>query len=135
MQMKRTCRLCMIYLRSILYIWLSVMGYLCHKWSRISYTCRKHFPVLSSFMTCTKSITTGASSRTGTATLPEHLWSHPEFQWGLCYSIFIFTCMFCRSFFVLLSFFFWPLCCLYLNLRILLPIWYLTSLPERLGKL
>ena len=28
-----------------------VMGYLCHKWPRICSTCRKHFPVLSSFMT------------------------------------------------------------------------------------
>jgi hypothetical protein len=31
--------------------WLTVMGYLCHKWPRICSTCRKHFPVLSSFMT------------------------------------------------------------------------------------
>jgi len=28
-----------------------VMEYLCHKWPRICSTCRKHFPVLSSFMT------------------------------------------------------------------------------------
>jgi hypothetical protein len=26
------------------------MEYLCHKWLRICSTCRKHFPVLSSFM-------------------------------------------------------------------------------------
>ena len=31
--------------------WLTVMKYLCHKWPRICSTCRKHFPVLSSFMT------------------------------------------------------------------------------------
>jgi len=31
--------------------WLTVMEYLCHKWPRICSTCRKHFPVLSSFMT------------------------------------------------------------------------------------
>ena len=32
-----------------------------------------------------------------------------------------FMCMFCRSLFVLLSFFFWPLCCLFLfDLRILI---------------
>ena len=36
------------------------------------------------------------------------------FQWGLCYSIFSFMCMLCRSLFVLLSFFFWPLRCLFL---------------------
>jgi hypothetical protein len=35
----------------------------------------------------------------------------PGFQWGSCYSIFSFICMFCR--FVLLSFFLWPLCCLF----------------------
>ena len=31
--------------------WLNVMEYLCHKWPRICSTCRKHFPVLSSFTT------------------------------------------------------------------------------------
>jgi len=30
--------------------WLTVMEYLCHKWPLISATCRKQFPVLSSFM-------------------------------------------------------------------------------------
>ena len=33
--------------------------------------------------------------------------------WGSCYSIFSFICMFCRSLFVLLYYFFWPLCCLF----------------------
>ena len=32
-------------------IWLTVMEYLCHKLPRISSTCRKHFPVISSFTT------------------------------------------------------------------------------------
>ena len=36
----------------------------------------------------------------------------PGFQWGSCYSIFSFICMFCRSLFVPLSFSFLPLCCL-----------------------
>ena len=31
--------------------WLTAMEYLCHKWPRICSTCRKHFPVRSSFMT------------------------------------------------------------------------------------
>ena len=31
--------------------WLTIMEYLCHKWPQICSTCRKHFPVLSSFMT------------------------------------------------------------------------------------
>ena len=30
--------------------WLTVVEYLCHKWTRVCSTCRKHFPVLSSFM-------------------------------------------------------------------------------------
>ena len=34
------------------------------------------------------------------------------FLWGSCCSIFVFCVMFCRSLFVLSSFFFWPLCCL-----------------------
>jgi hypothetical protein len=36
----------------------------------------------------------------------EHLSSSPVFYWGSCYSIFSFICMFCRSLFVLLYFFF-----------------------------
>ena len=32
--------------------WLTVIEYMCHKWSRICSTCRKHSLVLSSFMTC-----------------------------------------------------------------------------------
>jgi hypothetical protein len=40
---------------------------------------------------------------------------------GTCYLIFSFMCMFCRSLFVLLSFFFWPCCCMsFFDLRILL---------------
>jgi hypothetical protein len=31
--------------------WLTAMEYICHKWPRICSTCRKHFPILSSFMT------------------------------------------------------------------------------------
>jgi hypothetical protein len=44
--------------------------------------------------------------------LSEHLSSPPSFWWGSCYSIFSFMCMFCRSLFVLLYFFFWSLSCL-----------------------
>ena len=52
------------------------------------------------------------------------------FWWGSCYSIFSVVCMFCRSLFVLLSFFFWPLCCLFfLDIRILITsLWYLQTL-------
>jgi hypothetical protein len=44
----------------------------------------------------------------------------PGFQWGSCYSIFSFMYNVCRSLFVLLSFFFWPLCCLSFDLWILI---------------
>jgi len=54
-------------------------------------------------------------------THPEHLSSPPVFSGGSCYSIISFMCMFCRSLFVLLSFFFWPLCCLFFfDIRILI---------------
>ena len=45
----------------------------------------------------------------------------PSFKWGSCYSIVSFMCVFCRSLFVLLFSFFWPVCCLFFfNLRILI---------------
>jgi len=47
----------------------TVTEYLCHKWPRICSTCRKHFPVLSSFITYHRvfnwSNTTGATSGAG----------------------------------------------------------------------
>ena len=45
--------------------------------------------------------------------LPEHPSSPPVFC-GVCVARSLVLCvMFCRSLFVLLSFFFWPLCCLF----------------------
>ena len=60
----------------------------------------------------------------------------PDFQWGSCYSIFSFMCMFCRSLFVILFFFFWPLCCLsFFDLRILITsLWYLQTLLTICGE-
>ena len=44
-----------------------------------------------------------------------------SFEWGSCYSIFSSICMFCCSQFVLLYFFFWPLCCLFfIDIRFLI---------------
>jgi hypothetical protein len=103
---------------------LTVMEYICHKWPRICSTWRTHFPVLSSFMTyhqiCNLINKTGATSRRGTAYPSEALEFILGLQWRPCYSIYSFMCMFCRSLFVLVSFFFWPLCRLfYFDLRIL----------------
>jgi hypothetical protein len=102
--------------------WLTVIEYLCHKWPRICSTCRKHFPVRSSFMTyhrvCCWISTTGATIQAGTAYPSGAHEFTPSFKWGTCYSIFSFICMFCRSLFVLLYFFFWPL--FFFDMRILI---------------
>ena len=64
---------------------------------------------------------TGATSGAGTAYPSGAREFTPGFQWGSCYSIFSFMCMFCRSLFVLLYFFFWPLYCLYFfDVRVLI---------------
>jgi hypothetical protein len=54
-------------------------------------------------------------------TLLEHLSSLPVFNGGRVTRSLGFCVVFCRSLFVLLSFFFWSLCCLsYLDIRILI---------------
>ena len=62
--------------------------------------------------------------------LPEHLGSHPVL-WCSCYSIFSFVCMFYRSLFVLLYFFFFGHCVVCSSIYGLwLPLWYLQTLLE-----
>ena len=56
--------------------WLTVMEYLCHKWPRICYTCRKYFPFLSSFTTYYRFVT----RLTRRVPLVEHLSSLPVFS-------------------------------------------------------
>ena len=72
-------------------------------------TCHKHFPVISSCMTCHRVCnqinTTGATSGAGTVYPSGAHAFTPGFQWGSCYSIFSFMRIFCRSLFVLLYFF------------------------------
>ena len=53
-------------------------------------------------------------------TLPEHLSSPPVFSGVFVTQSSVFCLMFCKSLFVLLNFFFLPLCCLSFNLRILI---------------
>ena len=80
--------------------------YLSYKLIRICSSCRNHNPVLSSFCfyhrVCQMCNTTGS-----------HMWSSfPVFS-GVPVSRSLVLCvMFCRSLLVLLSFFFWPSCCL-----------------------
>ena len=54
--------------------------------------------------------------------------SPPLFS-GVLVTRYLVLCMFCRSLFVLLSFFFWPLCCLFFfDLLILITsLWYLQT--------
>ena len=54
---------------------------------------------------------TGATSGVESAYPPRAPEFAPGFQWGSCYIIFSFMCLFCRSLFVFLSFFFWPIVC------------------------
>jgi hypothetical protein len=54
-------------------------------------------------------------------TLPEHPSSNPVFSWVRVIRSFVLCVMFCWSLFVLLSFFFWSLCCLsFFDLHILI---------------
>ena len=64
---------------------------------------------------------TGATCGAGTATLPEHL-SSPSVFIGVCVVQSLVSCIvFCRLLFVLLSLFFWLVCCLsFFDLRILI---------------
>ena len=64
--------------------WLTVTEYMCHKWPRICSTCRKHFPVLSSFMTY-NGFVTRVTWRVPLVeqkqlSLPEYLSSFPVFS-------------------------------------------------------
>ena len=85
-----------------------IQGYYCYC------VCRTFLVVLhlmqSYHWVCNQINTTGVTSGAGTAYpsgAPEFI---PGFQWGSCYSIFSFICMFVDR---CLSFFFWPLCCLF----------------------
>jgi hypothetical protein len=68
-----------------------------------SYAWRNHNPVIFSFM---------PHMERELLVLPEHLSSPPVFSGVRVARSLIFYVMFCRSLFVLFSFFFWHLCCL-----------------------
>jgi hypothetical protein len=103
--------------------WLTVTEYMCHKWSRICSTCRKHFPVLPYSWLITGFVTTVAwrVALIGQELLiPQSTWVYPRFLVSgvrIARSL-VFCVMFCISLFVLL--YFWPMCCLScFSLRIL----------------
>jgi hypothetical protein len=98
--------------------------YLCHKWPRICSTCRKQFPI--------HDLSTGSVTRLTRRVplveqklliLPDHLSSPPVLSGvRVTRSLVLFVCFVDRC----LSFFLWPLCCLFFfDLRILItPLVY-----------
>ena len=82
--------------------------------------------VIYSFVTyhriCNQINTTDATRGTGTFYPSGAPDLTPEFQWGSCYPIFSFMCMFCRLLFVPVSFLIWPLCFLFFG-----DIWILIT--------
>ena len=70
---------------------------------------------------CNQIKTTDATSGAGTTYPSRAPGFTSSFQWASCYSIFSFICLLCRWLFVLLYFFYWPLCCLFFfDIRILI---------------
>ena len=61
-------------------------------------------------------------------THPEHLCSSPVLDGVRVTQSLVLCVVFCRSLFVHLPFFVWPLCCLLFDLQILVTIWYLQTL-------
>jgi hypothetical protein len=101
--------------------WLTITVYLCHKWPRICSTWRKHLPVLSSwFITgfVTRLTRRVPLVKQKLPTLPGYMGSPPVFS-GVrgTRSLVIYICFVdcCLSF---CTFFFWPLCSLFLDIRI-----------------
>jgi hypothetical protein len=73
---------CLDYFAFATMTWLTATEYLCHKSPWICSTCRKHFPVLSSFMTgfVTRLTRWMVLVEQELLTLPEHLSSSPIFS-------------------------------------------------------
>ena len=89
-------------------------------------TCRKHFPILSSFMTYHTGFIPRLTRRVPQVeqellTLPDHPSSHPVFNGVRVTRSLVLCVWFCRSLFVCLYFFCWPLYCLFFfDIRILI---------------
>jgi hypothetical protein len=84
--------------------WLTILEYLCHKSPQICSTCRKHFPVLSSFMTCHMFVTRLTWRvplvEQKLLTLLEHLSSSLVFNGVRVTRSLVLYVSFCRSLFV-----------------------------------
>ena len=112
------------------------ISYLCHKWPRICSICRKHFPVLFSFMTHHQLNTTGATRGAGTA----YPCGAPEFSSGfsgvrVTRSLVLYVCFVDRCLsFCPLSFGHCVVCSSSIY-GFWLPIWYLQTLLTQVGSL
>ena len=108
--------------------WLTAMEYLCHKWAWICSTCRKHFPVLSLFMTYHRVCRWVQLVEEVLLTLPEHLRS-PLVLSGVrvTRSLVLYVCFgdHCLSF---CTFSFGQCVVCSATYGVWLPIWYLQTL-------
>jgi hypothetical protein len=105
--------------------WLIVAKYLCHRWLRICSTRRKHYSLSfpPSWLITAFVIRRLSLVEQELLTLLEHM-SSPTVCSGVCVVRSLVFCVgLCRSLFVLLSFFSWPLCCFsFFSVRILITL-------------
>jgi hypothetical protein len=99
---------------------------MCHKSPQICFVSGNHNQFLSSFMTYHR---VNNKSNTTTATCGEKTAYHfgpseftTDFQCVRVARSLVFYVLFCRLLFVVLFFWFWPLCCVFSNLRRLINI-------------
>jgi hypothetical protein len=113
--------------------WMTAMEYMCHRWPRICSTCRKHFPVLSSFMTYHRVVTrlTRPVSLMDQEllTLPEHMSSPPVFSGvRVTRSLVLCVCFVDRFLFFCIFSFGHCVVCSSSIYGLWLPLWYLQTL-------
>ena len=119
-------------------ILLSFTNTLCYKSPRICSTCRKHFPVLCSFITrfVTRLKRRVPPVEQELPTLPEHLSSPPVFS-VVCVTRSFVVCPFVLFLLVIVLSVFWSLCCLSFGHCVVCPssiygfwlsFWYLQTL-------
>ena len=111
--------------------WLTVTEYLCHRWPAICSVCRNPYPVLLPVYDYHRMwLLTWAARRVPhveqeVLTLPEHLTSPPVFSGVRVAQSLVFYVVLLPLF--VLSFLFWPRCCLFFDLWFLITPSYLQS--------
>ena len=127
--------------------WLTVIGYLFHKWPRIWSTCPKHFLVRSSYTTyyrvCNYINTTGGTSGAGNCLPFRITWVQPRFlvtrfvvlyvclvDRCLSFGTFIFKPLYCMSCNLLASDYLFEIFKLFLLSRFRINIWNDTGIES-----